>query len=189
MYETLLRPHEVQQHLPPRPLSEAVDKLIRMAVYREEKRQRQIANAGKRKREDDSTAIEKDLGTRARAVAVTREGEEEGAEGAAGSEKRARMGAEASATSAFALDVEECGETPRREIVEPLAPPEDETAATGAVAGPSQAEPVPVKLNHSKVSPDVRGHTSYLTFARLVPFPLHASDPIMQQQDVLAHTS
>ncbi|KAG2360669.1 tRNA methyltransferase complex subunit Cpd1 [Suillus spraguei] len=40
-----------------------------------------------------------------------------------------------------------------------------------AVVDPSQSanQPSPIKISVSKVSPDVRGHTSYLTFARLVP--------------------
>lgn len=40
-----------------------------------------------------------------------------------------------------------------------------------AVVDPGQSanQPSPIKLSVSKVSPDVRGHTSYLTFARLVP--------------------
>ncbi|KAG1858938.1 tRNA methyltransferase complex subunit Cpd1 [Suillus subluteus] len=40
-----------------------------------------------------------------------------------------------------------------------------------AVVDPGQSanQPSPIKISVSKVSPDVRGHTSYLTFARLVP--------------------
>ena len=155
MYETLLRPHEVQQLPPPRPLSQIVDKLKRMERYREEKRQRQIANAGKRKREEDestSTVMEREMQI---------ETERSGIEG--GAEKRARVG-----TAGKSDEGVESG----REIV-PLAPPED--ATTSAVADVSQTE-LPAKLNRSKVSPDVRGHTSYLTFARLVPFP-HPSPP------------
>jgi tRNA (adenine57-N1/adenine58-N1)-methyltransferase len=40
-----------------------------------------------------------------------------------------------------------------------------------AVVDPGQSanQPSPIKISVSKVAPDVRGHTSYLTFARLVP--------------------
>jgi tRNA (adenine57-N1/adenine58-N1)-methyltransferase len=40
-----------------------------------------------------------------------------------------------------------------------------------AVVDPGQStnQLSPIKISVSKVSPDVRGHTSYLTFARLVP--------------------
>ena len=149
MYETLLRPHEVYQRAPPRPLSEVIDKLKQMECYREEKRQRQIANAGKRKRQEDAD--------------LEQEGQEDAKE--AGTErakdKRARVDTAAQAGSS--------------EIVVPAPPGEGadevvEDVDVGAVAGPSRV-PAPAKLNCSKVSPDVRGHTSYLTFARLVPLP------------------
>ena len=132
-----------------------------MERYREEKRQRQIANAGKRKREEDEstdTGVQREM-----QVGAEREmGSGSGMEG--GAEKRARVG-----TAGKSDEGVESG----REIV-PLAPPEDST--TSAVADVSQTE-LPAKLNRSKVSPDVRGHTSYLTFARLVPFPLPSPPP------------
>ncbi|KAF9240194.1 tRNA methyltransferase complex subunit Cpd1 [Melanogaster broomeanus] len=48
-------------------------------------------------------------------------------------------------------------------------PPVPESVKLGAVTGSSQVEVTPAKVNLSKISPEVRGHTSYLTFARLVP--------------------
>ncbi|KAI9568478.1 tRNA methyltransferase complex subunit Cpd1 [Boletus coccyginus] len=164
MYETLLRPHEVQQLPPPRPLAQVIDKLKRMEHYREEKRQRQIANAGKRKRDEDdrTTGMEMEM------------------EG--GTEKRARVATE-SITSVLVV-AEESDERvgSRREVVPPPAQPEE--ATTSAIAGRDQVD-FPAKLNLSKVSPDVRGHSSYLTFARLVPFPLSLTppDPSIQGQD------
>jgi len=164
MYETLLRPHEVQQLPPPRPLGQVIDKLKRMELYREEKRQRQIANAGKRKRDEDDRMTGMGMGL----------------EG--GTEKRARVATE-SITSALVV-AEESDERvgSGREVVPPPAQPEE--ATTSAVAVRDQAD-VLTKLNLSKVSPDVRGHTSYLTFARLVPFPLSlpSLDPSIQGQD------
>jgi tRNA (adenine57-N1/adenine58-N1)-methyltransferase len=178
MYETLLRPHEVQQLPPPRPLSQVIDKLKHMERYREEKRQRQIANAGKRKREEDeptTTGMERETQTGTEREMGT------GVEG--GTEKRARVGTAAESAAPALIPTEKSDERvgSGREIVPP-APPED--ATTSAVAGSSQLE-LPVKLNCSKVSPDVRGHTSYLTFARLVP------DPSIQGEDCLvpAHAS
>lgn len=183
MYETLLRPHEVHPLPPPRPLSQVVDKLKRMEHYREEKRQRQIAGAGKRKREDDDGVTVTAMG-----MAMEREvsmGTGTGMDG--GTDKRARV--EMTSTSpALILDLEGDGdgEGSRREIVPTAPPPEDGTmGASAAVAGPSQVQ-VPAKLNHSKVSPDVRGHTSYLTFARLVPLPL--PNPSIQEEDPLVPT-
>ncbi|KAH0826207.1 tRNA methyltransferase complex subunit Cpd1 [Lanmaoa asiatica] len=174
MYETLLRPHEVQQLPPPRPLSQVVDRLKCMEHYREEKRQRQIANAGKRKRADDDTRV----------VTMERDVEKDISTGTGmdgGSDKRARVEM-TSPAPALVLDPEGSDERERDgeesgcEIIPPVPPPEDGTMRPGPVAGPSQVQ-VPAKLNCSKVSPDVRGHTSYLTFARLVPFPLSLPPP------------
>ena len=182
MYETLLRPHEVQQLPPPRPLSQVIDKLKGMERYREEKRQRQIANAGKRKRDADEPTAGISMGMGMEAGMETEE--HIGTEMEGTSEKRARVAAaQASIAPARGLAEgydENLIEESRREIVPPVLPFED--AATSAVAGPSQVD-VPSKLNLAKVSPDVRGHTSYLTFARLVLFPL--PEPSSQVQDPL----
>ena len=105
---------------------------------------------------------------------VAETGSGSGIEGA--TEKRARLGT-GSIVLAEGSDGS-LGEGSRHEIAPP-APPED--ATMGAVAGPSQVH-VPAKLNLSKISPDVRGHTSYLTFARLVPFLL-PPEPSVQIQD------
>lgn len=184
MYETLLRPHEVQQLSPPRPLNDIIDKLRQMEHYREEKRQRQIKkNAGKRKREEEEQEAEKEQEDEMGEMGLesgrpVMEGETVGAGIGTGiergTEKRARVGTEVSVSVFPALEEsDEREEGSRRETVQPPALPEDDGTTTvggGAVAGPSQAQ-VPAKLNCSKVSPDVRGHTSYLTFARLVPLP------------------
>ncbi|KIK96448.1 hypothetical protein PAXRUDRAFT_825940 [Paxillus rubicundulus Ve08.2h10] len=131
MYETLLRPHEVQ-HLPaPLPLSHIIDKLKKMEQNREEKRLRQIANASKRKREDDLKGLEAD--------------------------KRART----EESSALEDNNDQEGSTFQ---ATPLA-----SANVGFATDPSQVEAPPAKVNLAKASPEVRGHTSYLTFARLVP--------------------
>ncbi|KAG9308863.1 tRNA methyltransferase complex subunit Cpd1 [Chiua virens] len=176
MYETLLRPHEVQQRPPPRPLSEVIDKLKRMERYREEKRQRQIANnAGKRKREEASTVPEGDIDkeTATGTGATLETGAETEIEG-----KRAKVDTETSAATMLVHQFETGDEREGsgREMTVPHAlpsvPPED-VVTMGDVPGPSEAqvESVSTRLNFSKTSPDVRGHTSYLTFARLVPLP------------------
>ena len=180
MYEILLRPHEVHARPAPRPLGEVIGDLERMEKYREEKRLRQIAaSAGKRKREEEgesngvSQAVRRQEEMDNVGIDTEMAGYVEGIDRA--TDKRPRVGTED--TSALARV--ESGEGSRREIVQP--PPSadadvDGTAgvSVGAVAGPSQVEvpvPAPAKFNWSKVSPDVRGHTSYLTFARLVPMP------------------
>jgi len=131
MYENLLRPHEVQ-HLPaPLPLSHIVDKLKKMEQNREEKRLRQIANASKRKREDDLEGLEADKRARTE-------------ESSALEDNNDQDGSKFQAT--------------------PLA-----SANVGLATGSSQVDATPAKVNLAKASPEVRGHTSYLTFARLVP--------------------
>ncbi|KAN0074607.1 tRNA methyltransferase complex GCD14 subunit domain containing protein [Tylopilus felleus] len=191
MYETLLRPHEVQQLPPPRPLSQVIDKLKRMERYREEKRQRQIANAGKRKRDEvdmvepiaTGTGEQQQTGSTALTAAAG-----SGTEG--GAEKRARVGtAQASIAPGLSpaeINDESMREGSKREIV--MTPALSEDAVTSAVAGPSRVQG-PTKQNLSKVSPDVRGHTSYLTFARLVPFPLPPDPPGQGGDSVPVHAS
>ncbi|KAF8125186.1 tRNA methyltransferase complex subunit Cpd1 [Boletus edulis] len=189
MYETLLRPHEVQHVPPPRPLSHVIDKLKRMERNREEKRQRQIAaNAGKRKRGEDedeaTTGKEGEEDVRTGMGMAVQTGISAGSDSGmqSGTEKRARVDTQSSAPGCVHEEGtdERVREAPRDEILsaEPL-----EDAMGSAVAGPSRVE-APAKLNLSKVCPDVRGHTSYLTFARLVPFPL-PSTPIRGEEHLV----
>lgn len=135
MYETLLRPHEVQQLPTPLPLSHVIDKLKDMEKFREEKRLRQIANH-KRKREDAGFS---EPDKRART-------EESGA-----------AGDQSNLQASLITDREE-----------------DDAI---------EVEAQTVCL--SKVCHEVRGHTSYLTFARLVPF---TSEPLDSAAQTLPST-
>ncbi|KIO05281.1 hypothetical protein M404DRAFT_141130, partial [Pisolithus tinctorius Marx 270] len=130
MYETLLRPHEVQQFPTPLSLDNVVDKLKRLEKFREEKRLRQVANS-KRKREDDSDISEPD--------------------------KRARTG-EPDAT--------------RNEGVPSIS----NLPVLPVADSETNEEVAETTVNWSKVCHEVRGHTSYLTFARLVPYPAETSN-------------
>ncbi|KAI6023369.1 hypothetical protein EDC04DRAFT_302599 [Pisolithus marmoratus] len=132
MYETLLRPHKVQQLPTPLPLSSVIDKLKRLEKCREEKCLRQIANS-KRKREGDSGTSEPD--------------------------KRARTG-EPDATR------DEGGSHPPLISNLPVLP------KAGDEVNEEVAE---TTVNWSKVRHEVWGHTSYLTFARLVHYPPETS--------------
>ncbi|KAI6044877.1 tRNA methyltransferase complex subunit Cpd1 [Pisolithus marmoratus] len=132
MYETLLRPHEVQQLPTPLPLSSVIDKLKGLEKFREEKRLRQIANS-KRKREGDSGPSEPD--------------------------KRARTG-EPDATR------DEGGSHPPLISNLPVPPKADDEV---------NEEVAETTVNWSRVCHEVRGHTSYLTFARLVHYPPETS--------------
>ncbi|KAI0042402.1 tRNA methyltransferase complex subunit Cpd1 [Auriscalpium vulgare] len=134
MYETLLRPHEVNQ-VPALPSVSSISaKLKDAARVREEKRLIQIAtartrHAEKRKREEDADELEP---------------------------KKVKTDADAGAR---AEDVEMPGAAVR------------ETAAeAGAAAGEADPGDAPPAMQIvSKVVQEVRGHTSYLTFARLLP--------------------
>ncbi|TBU31839.1 tRNA methyltransferase complex GCD14 subunit [Dichomitus squalens] len=129
MYETLLRPHQVDAAPPLTPVSVVGEKLKQFEARREEKRLRQIANAragaerraAKRKAEDDDTL--------------------EGTEG-----KRAKT---AGQSAAAGTSVADAASAPVREVAQ---------EAAGAT-----------KICLSKTFPEVRGHTSYLTFAVLLP--------------------
>lgn len=154
MYETLLRPHMVEA---PPPLEKVGSVSARLQVAdarREEKRLRQIANA--------RLGIER----RAAKRKADEDADEEGQEG-----KRARTGGEDTETVVSPEDqardeAEALAEmhaapapaasTPVAQVVHDAASLETETAE-------------PRKITLSKAFPDVRGHTSYLTFAVLLP--------------------
>lgn len=124
MYETLLRPHEVQRLPVPLPLSHVIDQLKKMEKYREEKRLRQIAN-NKRKREEDIEPCDPD--------------------------KRPRT------------DGSNCGGSTND-------PPATCTPLPETSGSKINNDVTGAAYSLSKVCHDVRGHTSYLTFARLVPY-------------------
>ncbi|OJT15155.1 tRNA (adenine(58)-N(1))-methyltransferase catalytic subunit TRM61 [Trametes pubescens] len=156
MYETLLRPHMVEA---PPPLEKVGSVSARLQVAdarREEKRLRQIANArlgierraAKRKADEDADE-EGQEGKRART------GGETGGDELVSPEDQARDEAEALA-EIHPTPVPAASSTPAQ-VVHSAASLEEETAAE------------PRKITLSKAFPDVRGHTSYLTFAVLLP--------------------
>jgi len=180
MYETLQRPHDVSQ-IPSLPsVKDAANKLKQMEQRREEKRLRQIAqnkaklttattSGFKRKRDGDtSTTPEVDpfpIMTSEESAAI----EEYGHDGAAGSSKKCK----------------------RTDI-----PGEDDVAMSDQIRDHATKLPIdslhqissgsapPARISVSKVFPEVRGHTSYLTFASLLPSPatgspLNAPDPVV----------
>ncbi|KAH9841394.1 tRNA methyltransferase complex GCD14 subunit [Rhodofomes roseus] len=162
MYETLLRPHQVDS-VPALPhIGQVSEKLKKAEQKREEKRLRQIANsrasaAGKRKRPGD--ADESDGGR---------------AEGSAG--KRPKTDDEDDVLQ------HEDGQLPQAE-----------NHPSGRSAGAAETEEAkfpqsvtesatPTKTTFSKTFPEVRGHTSYLTFACLLPaIPSAQADPATQE--------
>lgn len=163
MYETLQRPLDVSQ-IPALPsVKEAAEKLKQSEQRREEKRLRQIAAnktrlaatvAGprgiKRKRDEDGHTDDMegapDLGTGA-------DGESSSFSGAAGDD----------------------GIPVNKKLKTEDVSGEDETTMSdhvdndGASALDSSHHVPPAKISISKAFPEVRGHTSYLTFASLLP--------------------
>lgn len=183
MYETLLRPHQVDAAPALEPIGAVSARLKAAEARREEKRLRQIASAR--------------LGSERRSAQKRKADEqEEGAGADAGvEEKRARTeagagegaGAEAEAEKP---SPEEQARDEQEALAEIAAYPQTQTQAQGqSTVAPSRADtpvvPVaaleetqgeeeadgaePRKITLSKAFPEVRGHTSYLTFAVLLP--------------------
>ncbi|KAH9947443.1 tRNA methyltransferase complex GCD14 subunit, partial [Amylocystis lapponica] len=142
MYETLLRPHQVDAGAPLAPVGEVSARLKQAEARREEKRLRQIANS-------------------------------RAARGAAG--KRKREAAEAEAADVMGKKPktdDEDGPLVVAEADVEAAAAGGEAGETAGAAGCQPADPVsapPARSSVSKAFPEVRGHTSYLTFACLLP--------------------
>ncbi|KAF9465270.1 tRNA methyltransferase complex GCD14 subunit-domain-containing protein [Collybia nuda] len=149
MYETLLRPLDVTHVPAPTPISEISEKLKQAERRREEKRLKQIAagrsNATKRKREAG--------------VEPLPAGAEE-ADDSLGS-KRVKTDDE----NLYSL-----APNPESEIMDLDAELPDTATPTFTGPATSQTPISAAKISLSKVLSEVRGHTSYLTFASLQPF-------------------
>ncbi|KAI1793307.1 tRNA methyltransferase complex GCD14 subunit [Ganoderma leucocontextum] len=181
MYETLLRPHQVDAAPALTPISVVGEKLKQSEARREEKRLRQIANAragaerraAKRKAEDDPPAGTGTDGKRART-----DGEDEHVppEVQAQDERDATGGMETDAAT-------EAVGTPAA-----AGPTSASAPASKAVQEAAEAP----KICLSKTFPDVRGHTSYLTFAVLLPAAvirkLGATATMSEQPSTVAST-
>ncbi|KIY51559.1 tRNA methyltransferase complex GCD14 subunit [Fistulina hepatica ATCC 64428] len=151
MFETLLRPHEVIQNPVMPTIAQAGEKLKKAEVRREEKRQRQMAasrsarmhdHGAKRKRED------------------TLEQDDDPTDVA--NSKRVKVEDEGMADLAAAPNNNGAITANGRNMVEM-------SVGAGATSTLESSEPSAAKVAVSKVLPEVRGHTSYLTFASLLP--------------------
>ena len=147
MYETLLRSHEVTQAPALPRIDDVAEKLKRQERIREDKRLRQIAAsrahlAEKRKRED--SLARSDL-----------------ADPAAASElEPKRPKTEATAAGGDDVDMDMNVETNED------APEEAESVMPASTSAPAPEPATQVFARHSK---EARGHSSFLTFACLVP--------------------
>lgn len=149
MYETLLRPHEVNE-VPALPsIDTASDKLKQHERKREDKRMRQIAAS-------QAKLVEKQQKRK----------RSEGDEDAAGVEdenetKRLKTGNDEDTETAMTVDVaSRRNPSAQAEAKAPAAQAASVEAASIEDAGQQVV---------SRVVPEVRGHTSYLTFAILLP--------------------
>lgn len=149
MYETLLRPFDVSTIPTPLPVGVASDRLKKAEVKREEKRLLQIAQGSRNKQPNGSDT----QGSKRKRGDTTPVEVDAPAE-----TKRPKVAAEGG-------DIE-LDETQM-----------DTAAAELAIAGPSTSAtptarsslPPTSKISAARVLPEVRGHTSYLTFATLLP--------------------
>jgi tRNA (adenine57-N1/adenine58-N1)-methyltransferase catalytic subunit len=162
MYETLLRPHEVNQAPRLTQIDTVAEKLKQLERNREAKRQRQIAasrarrNATeKRKREEDEEADDNNAGGGGGGVDVDPSVRELEA-------KKAKMVAAQSDDDTPVLDVV-------MNVVDEETLEDQQLHAATATATAALPAPVPSMQVLSRHSKEVRGHTSFLTFACLLP--------------------
>ena len=134
MFECLIRPHEVSTQQKPVDISRTIVRLQDADLKKEERRQRQIANAivrnaAKRKREEEAESPSQEVG-------------EDGSEAAPTKRQKTEGSAETST--------------------------EQQPSGASTQPGSSTWESTQMQVV-SRVIPEVRGHTSYLTFAIKLP--------------------
>lgn len=176
MYETLLRPHEVDQIPQPQPIGEISEKLKEAEKRREEKRIRQIANNKAR-----MAAIGTETTSSPASISIKRKWSDDGDMEPIGGTPHDLAQHDAS-PDVKRIKTEEGGVGVEVEADSITAPVRmdminAEGIEGGLVAGESRMEITPSssprpgpRISVSNALPEVRGHTSYLTFAVLVPF-------------------
>jgi hypothetical protein len=160
MHESLLRPHDVVA-IPPLPtIGESSAKLKQQEIRQEEKRQSQIAQSRARNAGKEPAGKRKRDEEDINGVDIITNGEDmEGVEA-----KRVKFEGESEGNV---------------EIARSQARP---------TSNPPRRKNVPIgedRLVVSKAFPEVKGHTSYLTFALLVPSPKVSADFIASSVDAL----
>ena len=209
MYETLVRPIEVFQIPILQPISVVSEKLKRSELKREDKRLKQIAAnkaaaaSAKRKRDAVGDDVDGSLNSTKLADGTGQTGntskrvkteeddsfpmaeEDDDSVPQMKEEQDIRMGVEITviggpSTSAFSL-IEAAGPTtttfsmPTSDVVTDIPT--------------STATTPPAKINISKALPEVRGHTSYLTFACLISIPGPAKVSAFPSEAPTDHTT
>jgi len=170
MYETLLRPHEVYNHPPLQDITSIGEKLKKAEARREELRLKQIAANRASASASGSTVYSSSGPTTNRGTTAQKRKREE----------EEVNGGEEEVVDKMVVVVDERDLHPEEEAgeVEPkrvrLDDEEDvvlDDSVPTLVARPTTTSTnVSVRMGVSKASPEVRGHTSYLTFACLIPF-------------------
>ena len=193
MYETLVRPIEVFQIPPLQPISVVSEKLKRSELKREDKRLRQIAAnkaaaaAASAKRKRDALAADRDVDGSLNAATEL----PHGADQTGRTSKRVKTeddGAPQMEEQGINMDVDvditviggpSTSAFPLVKTVDPTTTTTLSMSTTDVVADIpiSSATALPAKINVSKALPEVRGHTSYLTFACLIPIPGFSAVP------------
>ena len=192
MYETLVRPIEVFQIPPLQPISIVSERLKKSELKREDKRLRQIAAnkaaaaaaSAKRKRDVEVA----DGGVDGSLDAATELPHDPGQNGRTSKRVKTKVddGVPQMEEQDINVDVEvtETGSPstsafPLVKAVDPTTTTTHSVSTTNVVADNpiSTATTPPAKINVSKVLPEVRGHTSYLTFACLISIPGFSAAP------------
>jgi tRNA (adenine57-N1/adenine58-N1)-methyltransferase len=159
MYETLQRPHEVNE-ISPLPISKISEKIKKSEQKREEKRLKQIAGA--RARDKTAVAMADNTAGELQKHDAKRKREGSGAGSSSGmGSKRLKSGGD---NNCVESPVQTQSDNPSE------LPPEEPFPLCGLKRTPST--PPPNSKIVSKPVAEVRGHTSYLTFACLVPMVL-----------------
>ncbi|TCD60285.1 tRNA (adenine-N(1)-)-methyltransferase catalytic subunit trm61 [Steccherinum ochraceum] len=158
MYETLIRPHQVDV-VPALPTIDTISTQLKQSeARREAKRLRQIANSRQARGEKRKREVKVEPADPAMEVDTTQQDDTEAESGAAKKIKTeedtdVHSSEHVPASSSTGTAVEDVSETTEQAVVPEL---KTEPAA-------------PTKVSLSKAFPEVRGHTSYLTFAVLLP--------------------
>ena len=167
MYEALMHPHQVDA-IPELPNIDGIsDQLKRAEVRREEKRLKQIAQAQRTAKRKRGEAVD--------------EGDSNGGAGSAGQGDNQSGGKRAKTEES---EREDAGDA---QMLSGSATPNAGASIAAVVSTPTAAagtqetavqdaneEAVARNISVSKVFPEVRGHTSYLTFAVLAPASVRA---------------
>lgn len=171
MYETLLRPHEVSQVPALQPIGAVAQKLKQSEKRREEKRIRQIASSRSRVAEK-----------RKRPEADNGGGEEGAGDDPTVEQDTKRVKTENDAVSVVLT-------SSAQNFPDSLAEDPD-TKMNSPTPTPTPEDPTePSTQSLAKVMSEVRGHTSYLTFAVLLPSVVEEIQEVVDQKDGVTATS